>query len=60
MDSVLIALDDVNENNDVAAVYSLKAFINAVEAQRGVHLTDAEVDQLVTADLQIIDLILSG
>ena len=60
LDSVLNALEDVNENNDVAAVNSLEAFINAVEAQRGVHLTDAEADQLVTAALQIIDLILSG
>ena len=60
LDSVLNALDDVNQNNDVAAINSLEAFINAVEAQRGVHLTDAQADQLVTAVLQIIDLILSG
>ena len=60
LDRVLNALDDVNENNDVAAVNSLEAFINAVEAQRAGHLTDAQTDQLVTAALQIIDCILPG
>jgi hypothetical protein len=34
LSSALNALDDLNENNDVAAIDSLNAFINAVEAQR--------------------------
>ena len=36
--SMLNVLDDVNENNDVEAVNSLKVFIHAVEAQIGGHL----------------------
>lgn len=33
LESALSALDDINENNDIAAINSLNAFINAVEAQ---------------------------
>jgi hypothetical protein len=38
LDTALGALDDVYENNNVAAIGSLNAFINAVEAQRGTRL----------------------
>ena len=60
LDSALNALDDVNENNDVAAVNSLQALINAVEAQRENKITDEQADILVAAAQDIIDLLTSG
>jgi len=49
LDAALNALDDVNANNDGAACNTLQAFINAVEAQRGNKLTDAQAGQLIAA-----------
>ena len=60
LDSVSKTLDDVNENNDVAAINALGAFINAVEAQRGNKIPEADADTLTTAAQQIIDLITAG
>ena len=60
LDSVLNALDDVNENDDVAAINALEAFINTVEAQSGGFLTEAEADALIELALQIIDLLTSA
>ena len=54
LDAALNALEDVNENNDVAAINSLQAFINAVEAQRGEKITDAEADTLIDSAQEII------
>jgi hypothetical protein len=54
LDSVLRALDDVNESNDVAAVNSLVAFINSVEAQRGSKLEEADACNLIQAADSII------
>jgi len=34
LDAALKAIEDGNEANDVAAINSLRAFINSVEAQR--------------------------
>ena len=48
---------DLNENNDVAAVNSLEAFINAVQAQRGNKIPEADADALIAAAQQIIDLL---
>jgi parallel beta-helix repeat protein len=59
LNAALNALDDANQNNDVAAINSLYAFINAVEAQRGKKLTDAQADTLVTEASNIIAM-LSG
>ena len=53
LDTALQALDDMNQNNDVAAVNAMQAFINAVEAQRGKKLTTTEADALI-ADAQAI------
>ena len=47
LDNVVKAIDDLNANNNVAAINSLNAFINAVEAQRGKKLTDAQADSLI-------------
>lgn len=55
LNSALNALDDLNQNNDVAAINSLQAFINAVEAQRGNSLTDAQADMLINIAQSIID-----
>ncbi|HEB14014.1 MAG TPA: hypothetical protein ENI09_01215 [candidate division WWE3 bacterium] len=54
LDSAVNALDDLNENNDVVAVNSLYAFINAVEAQRGKSITDAQADELIEVAQRII------
>ncbi|OGH15341.1 MAG: hypothetical protein A2689_02050 [Candidatus Levybacteria bacterium RIFCSPHIGHO2_01_FULL_38_96] len=53
------ALDDLNVNNDQAAINSLNAFINTVEQKRGDELTDAEADYLIAAAQAIIDSITS-
>ena len=55
LELVVDALDDMNQNNDVAAENSLYAFMNAVEAQRGKKLTDAEADDLIAAAQAIIN-----
>jgi parallel beta-helix repeat protein len=59
LDAVLQALDDVNENNDVAAINALGAFINAVEGQRGKEISDADADALIGIAQEIIAM-LSG
>jgi hypothetical protein len=60
LDAARNALDDVNENNDIAAMNSLHALINNVEAQRGNKLTDEQGDMLIAAALAIIAAIQSG
>jgi hypothetical protein len=58
--SAINALDDINQSNDVAAVNSLQAFINAVEAQRGNKITNEQADILVAAANSIIDSLTGG
>ena len=41
------ALDDANENNDIAALNALESFINAVEAQRGTMIEDSDATSLI-------------
>lgn len=55
LETALSALDDVNTNNDVAALNSLNALINAIEAQRGDKITGEEADDLIAAVQAIID-----
>ncbi|MDT8301112.1 MAG: NosD domain-containing protein [Sedimentisphaerales bacterium] len=59
LDAAFNALDDLNQNNDVAAINSLNAFINAAEAQRDNKITDTQADILITDAQYIIDLILA-
>jgi parallel beta-helix repeat protein len=59
LDAAANALDDVNQNNDVAAINSLNAFINAVEAQRDNKITNEQADTLI-ADANYIITLLSG
>jgi len=57
LDAALKALSDLNENNDVAAINTLQAFINAVEAQRDDKITDAQATELIADAQAIIDLL---
>jgi len=60
LNAALGALEDENENNDAAAINTLGAFINAVEAQRGKKIPQAEADALIAAAQQIIELLSDG
>lgn len=55
LDAALNALDDINVNNDVAAINALDAFINAVEAQQGRKITEDDATDLIAAAQAIID-----
>ena len=57
LDAVVNALDDVNANNDVAAINALQAFINAVAAQSGGMIDAAAAAALIAASEQIITLL---
>ena len=46
---VIQALDDSRNQNDAAAINGLNAFMNAVNAQRGVWLTDSQADGLLSS-----------
>jgi len=60
LDAVKKALEDVNENNDGAAINALGAFINAVNAQRGGKISEEDADALIEMAQQIIDLLTNG
>lgn len=57
LDAAFHALDDMNENNDVAAINALGAFINAVQAQSGGKIPIADADALIADTQEIIDLL---
>jgi hypothetical protein len=56
LEAAMNALEDINENNDVAAINSLEAFIKAVAAQRDKKISDA--DALIAAAQEIISLLI--
>lgn len=60
LDAAFNALEDINNNNDVAAINSLNAFINAVEAQRGSKITDEQADELNVQAQAIITKLSAG
>jgi len=60
INTALQKLEDDNENNDAAAINSLQAFINAVQAQSGKKISQADADSLIAAAQQIIDLLTNG
>jgi len=60
LDAALQAIEDVNDNNNVAAANALQAFINAVQAQSGNHIPELDALDLEIEALEIIDLLLSG
>jgi hypothetical protein len=51
------ALDDVNENNNVAAINKLEAFINEVQAQSGNQISVEDATNLILQAQQIVDLL---
>jgi len=51
------ALNDLNGRNDGAAINNLQAFINAVEAQWGKHIPEADAEALIAAAQSIIDML---
>ncbi len=55
IDAALNALDDLNANNDGAAINTLQAFINSVEAQSGAQIDPDEADLLISLAQLIID-----
>lgn len=55
LNNALSALADMNENNDQAAINSLQSFINAVEAQRGIQITNEQADALIAGAQEIIN-----
>jgi len=57
LDTALKGLEDVNENNDVAAINALQAFINSVAAQQGEKISEALADALIGEANQIIALL---
>ncbi|UCG17137.1 MAG: right-handed parallel beta-helix repeat-containing protein [Phycisphaerales bacterium] len=59
LDAAQQALDDLNNSNNVAAINALGAFINAVQAQSGVHIPADDANALIAAAQQIIDLLSS-
>ena len=59
LDAAIGLLEDGNENNDIAAVNLLEAFINVVQAQSGKKISEADADELIAAAQQLIDLLSS-
>ena len=60
LNAALKAIDHLNDNNAVAAINTLQAFIRAVEAQRGNKITEDDAVALIAAAQQIIDLLMAG
>jgi hypothetical protein len=54
LNAALGALDDLNENNDVAATNALGAFIHFVEAKRGKKISEEDAVVLIQAAQDII------
>ena len=59
LQTALNALDDLNEQNDVAAINSLQAFINSVAAQIGNELSEEDALALIAAAQAILDILTS-
>ena len=57
--AALQAVDDFNAYNDIAAVNTLEAFINAVEAQSGNKIPEADADALIAAAQEVIAILSS-
>lgn len=55
LEAALRVIDDLNENNNAAAVNLLEAFINAVGAQRGRNIPQEDADALIAAAQGIIN-----
>lgn len=60
LNAALGVLDDINQNNNGAAINSLQSFINSVEAQRGNKITSQQADELIAAAQTIINSLLAS
>jgi hypothetical protein len=60
IDAAMKAIEDVNSNNDVAAINAMQAFINSVEAQRDKQISTDDADALIAKAESIIALISGG
>ena len=60
LDAAVQAVDDINQNNDVAAINALNAFINAVEAQSGNNIPTEAANALIADALEIVALLSGG
>jgi len=60
LDAAKRAIDDLNQNNDIAAINALEAFINGVEAQRGNKIPIEAADALISKARTIIAIISGG
>jgi probable HAF family extracellular repeat protein len=56
IDTAIAKLEDDNPKNDKAAVNSIQAFINAVEAQSGKKILQKDADYLIETAQQAIDI----
>ena len=54
LDAAQKAVDDMNANNDVAAINTLEAFINAVEAQSGAKIPVEDAERFISQANEII------
>jgi surface protein len=57
LETAIEKLSDETVENDAAAVNSLQAFINSVEAQRGKKISEEDADTLIAAAQLVIDLL---
>ena len=57
--SLLAKLDAAQKANDSVAINLLQSFINAVEAQRGNKIPEADADTLIAETQHIIDLLIA-
>jgi len=53
-------LDNLKDNNDVAAINALDAFINEVEAQSGKKITTEDANSLIAQAQAIIEVLTNG
>jgi parallel beta-helix repeat protein len=60
IDTAIAKLEDDNPKNDRAAVRSLRALINEVEAQSGKKINEEDAAELIEACQQIIEMLASG
>ena len=57
LDAAFNALSDLQQNNDQVAINTLQAFISAVQAQSGNHITVDDANTLIAKAQAIIDLL---
>ena len=59
LDTANKVIEDSNPKNDIAAINTLKAFINKLKAQRGKKIPEEIVDELISNAQVIIEILSS-